>query len=278
MDEPAFPPELEREIYEVTALKYPGSIPSLLRVARHVHSWIEPLLYRVVQVDSDMKATRAISDAMKRGRTPEFFHAAVHHLALHSSSTRADVKQLLSLCTGIRGFASMDTSIDPSMLRILAEMRHLRRMCCSLEVLFGNFDSIDLKHPVLQNLTHLDVFDHDANFWTFVGPLLRLPSLTHLGLSRNYWDTFNRDGLPVAASDCPALQIVLFQWPVGIESQAHYDSIKEPRRYDLPIVIGLYDDYWGDWEDEARGLLTFWAEADDFVLRRRAGEIEGSHS
>jgi hypothetical protein len=36
---PAFPPELEREIFETTALMYLGQMPTLLRVARRVLIW-----------------------------------------------------------------------------------------------------------------------------------------------------------------------------------------------------------------------------------------------
>jgi hypothetical protein len=37
--DPVFPFELEREIFETTALMHPGSIPSLLRVARRILAW-----------------------------------------------------------------------------------------------------------------------------------------------------------------------------------------------------------------------------------------------
>ncbi|KAJ7131271.1 hypothetical protein C8R44DRAFT_850069, partial [Mycena epipterygia] len=76
----AFPPEREREIFEIAALLYPGAIPILLRVARRVLVWIEPLLYRVVYVNghppySDM------AHALLRATTtkaPDFFHVVRH--------------------------------------------------------------------------------------------------------------------------------------------------------------------------------------------------------
>jgi hypothetical protein len=37
--EPSFPPDLKREVFETTALMYPGEIPTLLRVARRVLIW-----------------------------------------------------------------------------------------------------------------------------------------------------------------------------------------------------------------------------------------------
>lgn len=37
---PVFPPELEQEIFETTALMHPREIPTLLRVARRVLIWL----------------------------------------------------------------------------------------------------------------------------------------------------------------------------------------------------------------------------------------------
>ncbi|KAK7006300.1 tyrosinase central domain-containing protein [Favolaschia claudopus] len=274
MVELSVPPELEREIFETTAAKFPKSIPALLRVARRVHIWIEPLLYRVIHLDDNAEVEHAAYRAMKRKDAPDFFHKAVHHLVLQSDDRGPNVLQLLSLCTGLREFGCINSSVDHTMLPILAEMRDLRRMCCSFTSLFGNVQSIDFKHPVLRSITHLDVFED--NCWTLLGPVLQLPALTHLCFHKNHWETLARDGLPVAAADCPALQLLLFQWPAGSESQKDYDSIKKPRLYDLPVVVGLYNNYWGEMEAEARGCLKFWAEADDFISRRRKGEVEAT--
>ncbi|KAJ6559807.1 hypothetical protein B0H19DRAFT_1145834 [Mycena capillaripes] len=49
--EPVLPLDLEREIFEFTALLYPAKLPTLLRVCRRVHSWLEPLLFRVLRLD-----------------------------------------------------------------------------------------------------------------------------------------------------------------------------------------------------------------------------------
>jgi hypothetical protein len=39
MVEWSFPLELEREIFETTALRHPGAIPTLLRLCHRVHIW-----------------------------------------------------------------------------------------------------------------------------------------------------------------------------------------------------------------------------------------------
>jgi hypothetical protein len=38
-DVPYFPPELERDIFERAALRYPATIPILLRVCHRAHCW-----------------------------------------------------------------------------------------------------------------------------------------------------------------------------------------------------------------------------------------------
>ncbi|KAJ7453264.1 hypothetical protein B0H11DRAFT_2071639 [Mycena galericulata] len=51
--EPSLPPEIEQEIFGWTAIHYPSSIPTLMRVARRVQLWgvcnvVEPYLFRVI--------------------------------------------------------------------------------------------------------------------------------------------------------------------------------------------------------------------------------------
>ncbi|KAJ7918208.1 hypothetical protein B0H13DRAFT_1869686 [Mycena leptocephala] len=50
--EPTLPLDLEREIFELAARQYPTSIPSYLRVCQRVHTWLEPFLYRVLNLDN----------------------------------------------------------------------------------------------------------------------------------------------------------------------------------------------------------------------------------
>ncbi|KAJ7495503.1 hypothetical protein FB451DRAFT_1387524 [Mycena latifolia] len=47
------PLELERQIFELTAVSRPVSIPNLLRVAWRVKHWVEPLLYRTLVIGAD---------------------------------------------------------------------------------------------------------------------------------------------------------------------------------------------------------------------------------
>ncbi|KAK7013025.1 tyrosinase central domain-containing protein [Favolaschia claudopus] len=276
MAEPILPLELEREIFEHTALMFPHSIPSLLRVARHVYIWIEPLLYRIVRLEDDIGIASALFDAVKNDRPPAFFHA-IHHLSVEATNAWLfeDIHSLMKRCTEIRNFACLSSFPDPSLLPILAGMRSLQRMSCSFLDLFGGVQAVDLTHPALQSLTHLDLFDMHSESQAFFGALSLLPALTHLCLGQDYWNVFARDQLSIA--NWSRLELLLFQWSGSMMSRRkRYQAMQVGHVYDIRLVLGLYTDYWEEWELEARGGLKFWAEADDFVLRKRRGEIEAT--
>ncbi|KAK7060042.1 tyrosinase central domain-containing protein [Favolaschia claudopus] len=276
MAEPPFPPEIEREIFETTALKYPTFAPTMLRVAQHVHAWIEPLLYRVLVIDSEPIALALLS-AMSR-KSPEFFHNAVHHIAVPLDTSTgvpnrlfSPLEQVISLCTGVRSFGCMNAFLNPRFIPIFTGMHDLQRLSCSLEVLFDTLideeNWIDLTLPFFNTLTHLECFDFRPNSCVFVQKLLRLPKLTHLGIPEEYLRTAEQDGLFATLAECPRIQILSFQW--DYENLRAYEAMKQPHIYDSRVVLAVSCG-WEDWEAEARGGLRYWSEADDFVARKRS--------
>ncbi|KAJ7860226.1 hypothetical protein B0H14DRAFT_2745128 [Mycena olivaceomarginata] len=70
--EPTLPLDLEREIFELSGRQYPTSIPSFLRVCHRVHTWLEPFLYRVMNLDWSMPSKL-------RGRTQGSFLSRILH-------------------------------------------------------------------------------------------------------------------------------------------------------------------------------------------------------
>ncbi|KAJ7735669.1 hypothetical protein B0H14DRAFT_2994441 [Mycena olivaceomarginata] len=251
MGEPLFPQELEREIFEHTALMHRGTIPTLLRVARRVLTWIEPLLYRVIRVGRGHEhMVQALLNLSKGARTPHFLHKAVHHLALDHVSLDEGT-EILRLCTGVINFACSTQLVDPSFVPILAELG-VQRLALCLQALFGGAP-INLTHSLFRSVTHLDILGV-VGVESALAEISALPALTHL--------------------IAPRLELLLVQW--SIYNEAQYISAQEPCLYDLRLVIGLYYGYWEEWEAEANGVLVYWAEADDFVARKRRGEIEAT--
>ncbi|KAF7340281.1 hypothetical protein MVEN_01947100 [Mycena venus] len=182
---------------------HPSTIPTLLRVARRVLIWIEPLLYRVVCSNKHL----AILSAMK-SKPPAFFHNAVRHLLLDGISTDWTMEEayiVLGLCKGVINFSAIGKFSNPSLLPILSVMR-IQRMAACLEVLFGDPQSIDLYHRAFSSITHLDIFDEIGPGETNICPHLPiLPALTHLCLSKDV----PRDIMQGLLTNCPRLEILV---------------------------------------------------------------------
>ncbi|KAJ7633874.1 hypothetical protein DFH06DRAFT_1479455 [Mycena polygramma] len=265
MDEgPVFPPELECAIFETMALMYPGKITTLLQVARRVLVWIEPLLYRVIRISDEIPSIpRALLNVMA-SKPPVFFHSVRHIILEWESETfsQKDAQRLLKLCTGVTTFACNYAWTNSSILPILGEMR-VQRLSIALQELFGAAVP-DLGHALFHSVTHLDLIGTEG-IADLIGDLPKLPLLTHLCL-----DSDLREELLLSVlADCPRLKLLLVQsyYPPGpFTYQIH----------DMRFVLGKCDDYWAEWEASAKGLADFWSEAEDFVIRRRNGEIEAT--
>ncbi|KAJ7443122.1 hypothetical protein FB451DRAFT_1149776 [Mycena latifolia] len=271
---PAFPPELEREIFETTALVHPGTIPALLRVARRTHIWIEPFLYRAVSVGgtspfSDMG--RAILRATK-SKPASFFHSAVRHLFLDTSAswTFDEAVEVIKVCTGLVEFASYGDFLDPTLLLMLGELP-LRRLSTDLYRLFDGYESIDLTHPVFASLTHLEILDPIYDDDTrIIAYLPTLPAITHLRLSDNVpWKH-----VETLLAECPRLELLISLFPRRKESwavrRARMSPIHDPR-----FVITIFRSSPESWEAYQRRPTT-WSVAEDFVALRRSGAIDPS--
>ncbi|KAK6987681.1 tyrosinase central domain-containing protein [Favolaschia claudopus] len=263
---PVFPPEIEREVFECAALSLCGTIPNLLLVAHRVHQWIEPILYRIVRINtSNIDMVHSLFTAMS-SKPPQFFQNSVRHLSIEQTypTTTAARNELLSLCTGLTTFGCSNSLVNSSLLPILAQLRVEKLSICLTELFYPN--PVDPTHSVFCALTHLDLFVGHGEESTLPDVSL-FPSLTHLCVDTEV----ARDAALKILERCPRLQLLLIQWP--IHDQEWYVSSQEPCESDVRFVIGVYDNYWGEWEAEAKGLSEFWREAAEFVMRKRRGEI-----
>ncbi|KAJ6517303.1 hypothetical protein C8R47DRAFT_1086929 [Mycena vitilis] len=276
---PTFPPELEREIFEIAALLHRSSIPSLLRVARRVLSWIEPLLYRVVRLQESTPMSDALLIAMK-SKPPDFFRDAVRHLFLESIDCQwsgEDVLQLLKLCSGTLNLGieaqfldslGIEFTIEP--IIHLTDMR-VQRLSTDMDSLFGAYGwtnlTVALRHPSLVHVTHLDLCDYiqdGENDWL---ELTGLPALTHLCLNGILGCDFVARTL-----ECSRLELLLNLWDSSDRQAAHTWALGFTV-HDVRFAVGVYGFYPDDWEASARGQRCFWLEAEAFVARKRSKMI-----
>ncbi|KAJ6533396.1 hypothetical protein DFH09DRAFT_1406537 [Mycena vulgaris] len=283
MNEPALPVELEREIFETTALIHPGTIFVLLRVARRTRVWIEPLLYRVVRISGYPPFSgmaRAILQGLNSESKPaSIFQDTVRHLLIQRGTwSPGEAAQVLDACPGIVDLSMDALMASPAILSPLAKMR-LRRLSVCLEMLFGGpgaIAAIDLTHALFASITHLRLFpirlsSHRAG--QVCAHLPRLPALTHLCfyLQRDVnWNT-----LQMLLAECPRLEILANFWFFARADRARALT-QNPPVHDVRLVMGEYRNRWDDWEAGARGFPDLWSLAEDFVSRKRSGAIEGT--
>ncbi|KAJ7635703.1 hypothetical protein DFH06DRAFT_1302933 [Mycena polygramma] len=255
--EPVFPTELEREIFETI----------LLRVARRVLLWIEPFLYRIIRVNNiDLRMIRAPRNCIAV-KPAAFFHG-VRHIMLEAYGRLPlhDVERLVKLCTKLTSFAvDFGSHTGPELASILDD---LRVQCLRVVPSYLDESDIDLQHRLFQSVTHLDLSNLDDGT-PLLGHLPKLAALTHV----SWHGLLPGERVMAVLDECPRLLLWLNQ--CNSLYLTEYNAANTPRIYDVRFVIRMYDDYWTDWEANAKGLSDFWSQADDFVARKRRGEIEG---
>ncbi|KAJ6476380.1 hypothetical protein C8R45DRAFT_1217054 [Mycena sanguinolenta] len=258
--EPVLPPELEREIFEIAGLLDFYTIPSLLCVARRVHEWMEPLLYRVMIMEKSSKAA-ACRWALKN--KPDVLANGVRHLFLagYSEWSEEDVHALLQLCAPQLLSLVSFAFLDPTLLPILLRMMRLRRWAGSLSELFDS--ATDYSFSFLRTVTHLDLLDEITD--SICAGLATLPCLSHLCLN-----VTAVKHIPRILAECVHLQVLVLMTSAPGEMEGH------PPTTDVRFVLSVVGSYWEDWEVGARGGTDFWAAAHEFVARKRRGEIEAS--
>ncbi|KAJ7807854.1 hypothetical protein B0H14DRAFT_3152320 [Mycena olivaceomarginata] len=173
---PRFYPELEREMFETTAHMYRNTIPTLLRVARRVHYWIEPLLYHTVTISPLEEKSKAdyallrITDSttkpadflLKAVRHMNLVTFAMHFFGRYPQNTWSEVELgiVLRACEGVESlffFGSLDEPVP--ILPMLACMRPQRLYMVS-EM---SHPQLDLTAPFFRNISHLLLGDIGAD-------------------------------------------------------------------------------------------------------------------
>ncbi|KAJ7059499.1 hypothetical protein C8F01DRAFT_1370420 [Mycena amicta] len=172
-NDPHFPPELEREIFETAAEMHWKDVPDLRLVARRVHEWLEPFLYRNIYLGDSKESDILMQEAflnLVAAKSPEFLARAVRRVTMQFDAIPLESELLkiyygLRLCTGITGlaFGGNDDAFIGKMVPLLAHMR-LQRL--------PEEDSELIQLLVtLPALTHLSL-NSAAPHWPFVKDLL----------------------------------------------------------------------------------------------------------
>ncbi|KAJ6506763.1 hypothetical protein C8R45DRAFT_1208756 [Mycena sanguinolenta] len=151
----------------------------------------------------------------------------------------------------------------------LAQLLHLRRLTIRLADFLEccNWDST---HPVLANITHLDLLETWGESMDGVRDRLPLVSnLTHLAISSNSRDV----GFRTALCANTRLECIVFFMAVWYEDWEIQDAIVHDSRF---VCLSQTIDFRLDWLHHSDTGRDFWALADAFITARRQGKVDRS--
>ncbi|KAJ7731918.1 hypothetical protein DFH07DRAFT_144855 [Mycena maculata] len=276
--DPAFPPELEHQIFKTAAILYPKIIPTLLCVARRILAWIEPLLYTFLRVHA-AETKRAYDDALLRAlasKPRDFFPNVSRQMYLTHFSweffgqrtpnvwSSAELERLLRMCPGITDLLFVGDLHKIPLILLLETMRPTR-----LAIMANITDKpLGFGLPFFQRVTHLHLFDINGDLdlgasWPQWPSVLRLPALTHFGVPCV-------GAGPLLLARLPRLTVLVL-YIDDAAGEAEIQNMRDPR-----VVIASAQDFLADWDLGARGHDDVWVRAEAFISRKRKGEIQDS--
>ncbi|KAJ6492238.1 hypothetical protein C8R45DRAFT_1137385 [Mycena sanguinolenta] len=231
--EPILPPELEREIFELTAVtpnywtkQHVDDMTLILpQVCRRTQSWIEPLIYERIAFskstlvqDNFERRLQLFLETMNT-RPASFFAANVKYLYFGPSVQLPIIRRVLSVCTGVVsvGCHHSHDSVSDSLAPL-----PLQRLLLSKFVL-----PVELP-PWTTSLTHLGLLDTVPNDHAQV--FGALPALTHLAID---CDTVNLNPLCGTLHSllraCPRLRCIVLAATRGYARRLHKENFNDPR-------------------------------------------------
>ncbi|KAJ7089493.1 hypothetical protein C8R43DRAFT_1050599 [Mycena crocata] len=273
LDPPFLPVDLEREIFEMAARSRPCSIPTLMLVASRVKAWVEPLLYRTIFIfhKYDLVAagypTLHCSGSLPhviREKSITLLFTSVRNVYL-SDVSGEEATWLLSTCLQIENLFMMGFRLEEH-LTALAVIQ-LKRLCCSLAEIFPSISKIDFTHRLFAHLTHLWHFAHVGKTELWSG-LALVPHFTHLAFSNPGFLPLYLGFLDV----CKSLQVLVHLKLGGGSYETGGVTILQLAENHRFVSMNCMD-YRPDWLIGAHTGIDFWSKAEDFVARRKAGQV-----
>ncbi|KIJ64246.1 hypothetical protein HYDPIDRAFT_112207 [Hydnomerulius pinastri MD-312] len=265
---PFLPPELEREIFLLTARSYRGVSTRLMLVASRVKVWIETFVYKTVVLRGPGHAFRFMY--VLANRSPEFAKTHVKALCIRPQIPHSLIIQLLTVCSGLESLALWvpSQSETPTELVSLLSSLPLALLSLNLTAIISpsHPKPVLQNHPVFENLTHLDVVNHWA-LWTSSLGIERLPHVTHMAF--RFWSRGSVNAaLSLILRESPALQVLIlladFVVIPGARRYLEKEGIEDSR---VVIMKHLRDaDEWETMERETEGM---WHRAERIVRWRR---------
>ncbi|KAF7326207.1 hypothetical protein MKEN_00473100 [Mycena kentingensis (nom. inval.)] len=263
---PVLPPELERIIFILAADSRSKDALSLLLVARRVQEWLEPILYRQFEIIGHGNREHLQRLAALEPSALQF----VRHLSLR---VRHDNVPFLALCSGVTHLALGSGALEvPGTHVAISALHQLRRLACHSRQLYSASPADFVStFPVYATLTHLCLYDYpsgqaalsreDGRTEAFAAGL---PSLTH----------FASYGYPTVNAICHMLSVFARPSISAVLVVSSSRRAAEGVSQDLDVTDSRFVvTTMRSWDEGTAEGDTFWDIADEFIARKRRGEI-----
>jgi hypothetical protein len=212
-----------------------------------------------------------------QSKPPSFFHNSIRHLLLCDIQVK-HTEFLLNNCHRVENlFIFSSQSELPNSLSAMGSLP-LKRLYCHLTQLFGSAAQIDFTHRMFSQITHLQLFDYVDSVDIWPG-LALIPHLTHIAFL-NIFPRLGPHFIPLSLrllNTCTSLRVlVLIEAAPGTPPDVHLQQLAEDGRFVCirAILMGFEE----NWYVGAHTGIDFWSRAEDFISKRRSGEIPGELS
>ncbi|KIM37223.1 hypothetical protein M413DRAFT_31147 [Hebeloma cylindrosporum] len=286
---PKLPPELERYIFEICAYKSQEACADLLRVARRVYEWVDPILIESVCIteDFDSKFRRRVRlegflAKLTNGKPRQYYVQHIKNLAIFGRFFEtAHINRIVAICSGVENLLVLPTAHgldffeDPH-----HKGRRLRRL--AIDMSHCNFDSLrfgtnpHFYHRCFANLTHLHIMDDDEDWCRYAG-WETLVNLTHIAFA--CYSYAGREAIAWLLQKLPTIRYVAFIYYHVDNAYEYYINANNSPPHTRPEwgarVVFLSGIPQSDWERGARGQGDFWDVVERLVQRGLpAGSVE----
>ncbi|KAF7292668.1 hypothetical protein MIND_01165000 [Mycena indigotica] len=289
--DPRLPEDLKHAIFEHVAITEPEMMPALMLVARRVHTWITPLVFRTVRLNNWPHALAFLHAVLHR---PAAVLPHVRHLALEGRSAGpllpADVlERIVARCPNLHALGTTPHYDKHAALlpALAAGPGRLRNVTTVLRHALGT-GGADSLLPAFAHVTHLCLLDEITEQPARAAVCAALPglaALTHVRLTAIQYA--RRPGvaadllrdLGAVLRRVPALRVLLVTGvtfgPAALQLGAADGDA------DIRLVFAAvshdYARFWRAWEDTLRGRVPdLWARAEEFVQAKREGRINAA--
>ncbi|KAF7361954.1 hypothetical protein MVEN_00540400 [Mycena venus] len=276
METLVLPTELERHVFELCVCSRPETVPTLMLVAWRVKEWVEPFLYRtlitlpLLLVDRYPMLTERTLSTVLRSKPPAFFHNSVRHLFVYTF--RSDfVKFVLSICTGVQNLWSFQAS--NLLVDLSVKPLPLKRLHTTPMPLFLNVSPSD---PLFSRLTHLELMGSPKEDIDISATLALLPRLTHLAFNENHTAMLISSYNSVL-HNCTSLLVLVSLRGRSFATSSLHEEYEDDLLQDSRFVVVTIGCLWfEDWQMEVLNGTGYWNQAEAFIAKRRAGEIDAT--